>query len=96
MRRSTANYAFPNAAIAPSLGRNLSGNAQTATINLVTPGDLYGDRINQIDLRVGKVLKFGGLADAIQRRSLQRAELERHPDLQPDVHRERRVADAER
>ena len=55
-----ANYAFPNAAIAPSLGRNLSGNAQTATISLVTPGDLYGDRINEIDLRIGKVLKFGG------------------------------------
>lgn len=55
----SGNYAFSNAAIVPSLGRNLSGNAQTATVNLVMPGDLYGDRINQIDLRIGKVTRFG-------------------------------------
>ena len=54
------NYAFPNAVIVPSLGRNLSGNAQTATVNLVEPGTLYGNRITQIDLRIGKVVKFAG------------------------------------
>jgi hypothetical protein len=28
-------------------------------MNLVTPGTLYGDRINELDLRFTKVLKFG-------------------------------------
>ena len=49
-----ANYAVPNAAVAPSLGRNLSGNAANVTVNLVAPGTMYGDRINQLDFRVGQ------------------------------------------
>ena len=28
-------------------------------INIVEPGTLYGERLNQIDFRVGKVLRFG-------------------------------------
>jgi hypothetical protein len=56
-----ANYAFSSQVIASSLGRPLSGNAQTATINLVRPGDLYGDRINEIDIRAGKIVKFGSV-----------------------------------
>jgi hypothetical protein len=55
-----ANYAVPNADIQPSLGRPLSNNATSATVNLITPGDLYGDRVNEFDLRVGKVVRFGG------------------------------------
>jgi hypothetical protein len=56
-----ANYAYPNSVIQMTLGRPLSGNAQTATINLVAPGLVYGDRINQIDLRIGKLVRFAGL-----------------------------------
>ena len=29
------------------------------TINLVQPGTLYGDRVNEIDLRFAKILRFG-------------------------------------
>ena len=29
------------------------------TVNLVEPGTLYGDRINQLDLRVAKRFTFG-------------------------------------
>ena len=49
----------PNAAIAPTLGRNLSGNLPNASINLLAPGDAWGDRVNEIDLRIAKVLRFG-------------------------------------
>ena len=55
-----ANYSFPSAVVAGSLGRPLSGNAQFATVNLVDPGDVYGDRINQLDFRVSKIVRFGG------------------------------------
>ena len=54
-----ANYAAPNSAIAPSLGRALAGGAPNATINLLAPGQMYGDRVNQLDFRVAKILKFG-------------------------------------
>ncbi len=39
---------------------NLSGNAQFANVNLLAPGTLYGDRINEIDVRVGKIVKVHG------------------------------------
>jgi hypothetical protein len=54
-----ANWAAPNSAIAPSLGRNLSNSAPSATINLIDPGTLYGDRVNELDMRVAKNIRFG-------------------------------------
>jgi hypothetical protein len=60
-----ANYNVPTAVVAQTLGRRLSGNAPFANINLITPGDVYGDRINQLDFRVGKVLRFAGMRSQI-------------------------------
>ncbi|MEO8257801.1 MAG: TonB-dependent receptor [Acidobacteriota bacterium] len=55
----SANWAVPNSVIQPSLGRPLSANAATVTVNLVEPGTLYGDRVNEVDVRIAKILKFG-------------------------------------
>src|SRR5712691_9529371 len=52
-----ATYVATNAQIAPSLGRNLSAGANgTATTQLVAPGTLFDDRLNQVDFRVTKTL----------------------------------------
>ncbi len=29
------------------------------TVNLIAPGDVWGDRVNEVDVRVAKILKFG-------------------------------------
>ena len=33
--------------------------AGTTTLNVLTPSEMYGDRVNQLDLRVAKSLRFG-------------------------------------
>jgi hypothetical protein len=40
------------------LGRNLSG-VPFVMVNLVEPGTLYGDRVNELDIRIAKVLRLG-------------------------------------
>src|SRR5207245_1883057 len=49
-----ANWAAPVAAVTPSLGRPLAGGVRTVSLPLIQPGTLYGDRWNEIDLRVAK------------------------------------------
>jgi hypothetical protein len=72
-----ATYNAPTALAAQSLGRALSGNAPNAQVNLfrsnalaatpttATAGAVYGDRVNQLDLRVGKILRFGQRRTAV-------------------------------
>jgi hypothetical protein len=54
-----ANQAFSSAIVAQTLGRPLANNAPNVTVNLIEPGTLYGDRVNEIDLRFAKILRFG-------------------------------------
>lgn len=58
----TANYTAPNSQVAAALGRNLSSGANgTTVIGLVGPGQLYGDRIYQVDLRTGRTWRIAGM-----------------------------------
>ncbi len=53
-----ATSVMSNAQIAPSLGRNLAaGAAGTATVQLVEPGTVFGDRLNQVDFRLTKTVR---------------------------------------
>ena len=52
-----ANQAFT--AAQTTLGRPFANNAPNVTVNLIEPGTLYGDRVNEIDLRFAKILRFG-------------------------------------
>jgi len=54
-----ANYAVPASVIAQALGRAPAGQVTNVTVNLVEPGTMYGDRINQMDFRTAKILRFG-------------------------------------
>jgi hypothetical protein len=54
-----ANYSVSNAVIQQSLGRPLAGNAANVTVNLIEPGSKYGDRINELDLRLTKIVRIG-------------------------------------
>jgi hypothetical protein len=55
----TANYVASVAEVQPSLGRPLSGGARNVTVSLVEPRSMYGQRMTRLDLRVGKILRFG-------------------------------------
>ncbi len=54
-----ALWVAPNSATV-GLNRAFAGVAgSTITVNLIEPGTLYGDRVNQFDLRVAKIVRFG-------------------------------------
>ncbi len=56
----SANYVVSNAIIQEQLGRPLAGGAQNVTVNLLKPGELYQDRLNAVDMRFAKTLRFSG------------------------------------
>ena len=54
-----ANWNAPNTATV-GLNRPFAGVAgNIITVNLVEPGTLYGNRVNQFDVRFAKILRFG-------------------------------------
>jgi hypothetical protein len=59
-----ANWTITNTnaqwtSIISQLGRAPSNGATSVVVNVVEPGTLYGDRVNEFDARFAKILKFG-------------------------------------
>jgi hypothetical protein len=57
--RATQNV--PVAVVSAALGRPAAVAGNTVPIDLIAPGEVWGDRVNEIDVRVGKNLKFKGM-----------------------------------
>jgi hypothetical protein len=56
----SASYVATNAQIAPSLGRNLSGNLTSVTIaNVIPPYSMFEDRFSQLDVRLARMMALG-------------------------------------
>src|SRR5262245_21538633 len=52
-------FNIPGAFNQTSLNRPFGSGNVIEFLNLVKPGALYGDRLNAVDLRFGKILKYG-------------------------------------
>ena len=90
-----ANYAVPGSVIAQALGRPAAGNPANVTINLLAPGEQYGDRLNQLDFRFAKILRFGHTRTMIGLDLYNALNSERDPDLQRRIHSGRIVEPAD-
>jgi hypothetical protein len=55
-----ANYQMTPAQFLAATGVPLRPGLAQQSVDLLAPGAIYGDRINVTDLRVAKVLRFGG------------------------------------
>ena len=54
-----ATWNAPTATVVnPALGRTVAGGAPTLAIDLIAPGQVWGDRVNELDFRFGKIIKF--------------------------------------
>ena len=53
-----ANYNVSSAQIQAALGRPLVPGLPFQTVDLMLPGELYGERVNAVDMRFAKILRF--------------------------------------
>ena len=61
----SATWNAPVALVSAALGRPAAVVGNTVPINLVAPGQVWGDRVNALDLRFAKVLRFGRMRNTI-------------------------------
>jgi hypothetical protein len=55
-----AIYNAPIADVSAALGRPAAAFGTTVALDLLAPGEAWGDRVNELNLRFAKVLRFGG------------------------------------
>jgi hypothetical protein len=55
---------YPAATLSAALGRPFVGGA-TGVVNVIPTAAEYGDRLNQLDFRIGKLLRVGRLRTAL-------------------------------
>lgn len=63
-RQISALIPYTSAQVAGSLGRPLS-TATQVNVSAVAPGTMFSERVNQLDVRIGKVLRFGRARSAV-------------------------------
>ena len=68
-----------------NLGRPLASGIPVEFLNIVKPGKMYGDRLNAVDLRFGKILRYGSDQDAGEPRHLQPVQLEHDGGVPADT-----------
>jgi hypothetical protein len=54
-----ANFVLPTEVAARTLGRPLAGRVANVGVNVVAPGAVFGERLNQLDLRIGRIVRLG-------------------------------------
>jgi hypothetical protein len=54
-----ANYVISPALFTQLTGRTLAPGLANQTVDLNLPGQLYGERVNSMDMRFGKIVRFG-------------------------------------
>ena len=55
----SATYRMTSAQFLTATGQALRTGLATQDVDLLLPGAVYGDRINAVDMRIAKVLRFG-------------------------------------
>jgi hypothetical protein len=55
-----ANYLMSAAQFQAATGQPLRAGVTTETVNLLLPGQIYGERVNNLDMRFAKVLRVKG------------------------------------
>ena len=53
-----ANWNVPVATLSSAIGRPANVAGTTLAVNILNPGELWGDRVNELDFRFAKILKF--------------------------------------
>jgi hypothetical protein len=56
----TATYLVSSSTIQTLLGRPIAGGAANSTVDLLLPGQFYQDRLNAVDMRFAKIVRFNG------------------------------------